>query len=455
MRLKFVYAAIGALPVTLLAFSTGPPIKRTGVIDGGVNCSACHSTFAPANSDARGSVTLTNVQPYVPGTPQTLRVTVMHPDAQRWGFQLTARFVTGGGTLKAGTLTPLTAETKVVCDDGSFIGTPGPCAANQHEWIEHANAPRTAQGQGHTFEFQWTPPSDENGDIMFYFAGNAANGDGTFNGDRIYTSTMRIPLSTTAACPLTQRPQIRNAVNAGAHAGPFSANSMVEIYGSNFQAGSRTRQVGAGDINNNVFPSSLSCIAVEIDGMRAPVTYVQQDQINVQAPTTTKTGPVTMIVIANPRRPNELRSDPATVTLQQPAPSFFTLGTTKSIAAQFAGTADVVADPSVVPGARAAKPGDVVTLYGTGFGPTTPAVEAGQIPAGLAPIQGQVSVSIGGVNVPAADVTYAGLSPGSISGLYQFNVKIPDSVRDGDAPVVITLPGGAVTQTGATIPIKR
>ncbi len=451
---KFFYSASIAFPITLLAYHTGPPVKRTGNVDGGLTCTACHLTFRPANSDPAGSVRIENLQPYVPGVPQNLRVIVQHPQALRWGFQLTARFVTGGGTLKAGSFTPTNAETKVVCDDGTEVGSPGPCGANQMEWIEHADAPITALGAGHTFEFQWTPPPDENGDIMFYVAGNAANADGTNSNDRIYNATARITLAGEAACPLTQRPQLRTAVNAGSHSGPFSPNSMVEIFGSNFQAGSRTRLVGAGDLGTGRFPTTLSCIAVEVNGVRAPVTYVQQDQINIQAPTLTTSGPVTVVVFGNAGKPNELRSDPATVTLQQAAPSFFTFGVTKSIAAQFAGTASIVADPSVVPGAKVAKPGDLVTLYGTGFGITSPALEAGQIASGIAGITAPLTVSIGGTTLAASDILYAGLSPQSISGLFQFNVRVPASTPDGDATVVITL-GGVSTQAGATIPVKK
>jgi uncharacterized protein (TIGR03437 family) len=265
---------------------------------------------------------------------------------------------------------------------------------------------------------------------------------------------VRIPLSQDAACSMTQRPQIRTAVNAGSHTGPFSSNSMVEIYGANFQSGSRTRLVSEGDLGSGVYPTVLACIAVEIGGVRAPVTYAQQDQINVQAPTLTATGPVTMVVVANPGKPNELRSDVASLTIQPAAPSFFTFGSTNSIAAQFAGKADVVAAPNVVAGARPAKPGDIVTLYGTGFGATSPALQAGQIGSGQARLTDSVTISIGGVTLGPEDILYAGLSPQSISGLFQFNVRIPAAVKDGDAAVTITTKGVS-TQAGATIPVLR
>jgi uncharacterized protein (TIGR03437 family) len=457
MRLKFVYAAIAAFPVTMLAFSTGPPIKRTGVIDGGANCTACHSTFAPANSDARGSVKLEGLTNYNPGVAQNLKVSVSHPEARRWGFQLTARFVSNGAM--AGNFLIKDDSVKVVCDDGSTAavsrGTPGPCTNNQLSWVEHANAPRTADGAGYSFEFTWQPPADENGDIVFYFAGNAADGSSSPTGDRIYTGTQRISLSPTAGCPITKKPTVRNAVNAGPHSGAIAPNTMIEIYGNDFQAGSRQRLVGLGDLGSGKFPKELSCIAVEIDGTRIPIFYVQQDQINAQAPTTTKTGPVPLFVIANPGRSNELRSDMATVTMQAVAPSFFTFGATKSIATQVAGKADIVADPSVVPGAAPAKPGDTVTLYGSGFGATNPATQSGDIVAGQAPITGTATITIGGVAVPAGDIQYFGLSPQSISGLYQINVKVPASVADGNAPVVVTMSDGSKSPADAYIPVKK
>ena len=63
-------------------------------------------------------------------------------------------------------------------------------------------------------------------------------------------------------------------------------------------------------------------------------------------------------------------------------------------------------------------------------------------------------MTIGGITLGPDDVPYAGLSPGSVSGLYQFNVRIPATVSDGDLPVVIRV-GGVATQDGATIPVRR
>jgi uncharacterized protein (TIGR03437 family) len=137
--------------------------------------------------------------------------------------------------------------------------------------------------------------------------------------------------------------------------------------------------------------------------------------------------------------------------MQATAPALFTLGASKSVAAQFAGSADIVADPSIFPGGKPAKPGDSVTLYGTGFGFTQPVWQAGEIPNQTAQFQGVVTVTIGGA--PAA-VQYAGLAPGSISGLYQFNVQVPQSAPSGNQPVSVAL-NGVSTPPGVTIPVQR
>src|SRR5262249_14584533 len=79
-----------AVPFTLLAFSTGPPIMRTGAaVDGGLACNVCHISFS-LNDDSGGSVVI-RANAYTPGVKQLIEVQVNHPDAQRFGFQLTAR----------------------------------------------------------------------------------------------------------------------------------------------------------------------------------------------------------------------------------------------------------------------------------------------------------------------------------------------------------------------------
>ncbi len=137
-------------------------------------------------------------------------------------------------------------------------------------------------------------------------------------------------------------------------------------------------------------PTELACVSVKVtgpgvpQGLFLPITYVQADQINAQMPVFSGTGPVTLQVILNPGQGNQITSDVLTLNGLQPfSPAFFLFPNSTSIAAQIAGTATTVASPAVVPGGRPAHPGEWVTLYGTGFGATNPAVATGQLAPGI------------------------------------------------------------------------
>ena len=93
-----------------------------------------------------------------------------------------------------------------------------------------------------------------------------------------------------------------------------------------------------------------------------------------------------------------------------------------------------------------AKPGDVILLFGTGFGPTDPATDFGQTFGGAPVTANTVTATIGGV---PATVTFAGLI---FPGEYQFNIVVP-AVPSGDNLVVLTVKG-VNSQPGAHLSVK-
>jgi uncharacterized protein (TIGR03437 family) len=95
----------------------------------------------------------------------------------------------------------------------------------------------------------------------------------------------------------------------------------------------------------------------------------------------------------------------------------------------------------------AAKTGDTVELFGVGFGPTTPAVSAGQSFSGAASTNSPVSLLINNVNVTPS---FAGLSS---AGLYQINLTIPPGLGTGDVPLVATV-GGMETEPTTVISLQ-
>lgn len=188
-----IQAGVLCLFVAVLAYarSTGPDRGYTGAPSDIGDCSACHDTFHQANVGP-GSVSITgNPTIYEPGETYTLSITVQDPNRKRWGFQLTA--VDSHG-LRAGKFIPLGSDTQIA---QTGIG------AFDRQYIEHSES-GTFPGTkgGHTWDIQWTAPSADVGSVQFYAAANAANSDGTNQGDYIYT-TSAISESSSTSVTLT------------------------------------------------------------------------------------------------------------------------------------------------------------------------------------------------------------------------------------------------------------
>ena len=84
-----------------------------------------------------------------------------------------------------------------------------------------------------------------------------------------------------------------------------------------------------------------------------------------------------------------------------------------------------------------------IVMYGIGFGTVTPNTPAGQFANGQTMLTSSLNIYFAGT---AADLTYQGLSPGSI-GLYQFDMVIPNVAAGNLVPVTFTLGGAAGAQT--------
>ena len=92
-------------------------------------------------------------------------------------------------------------------------------------------------------------------------------------------------------------------------------------------------------------------------------------------------------------------------------------------------------DFSLVTAAKPARPGETLTLFASGLGPTRPGVEPGQpFPAdALQVVNSPVEVLLNGI---PAEVLYAGGYPGAVDR-YQVNFRAPDGVLSGSASVQV------------------
>jgi hypothetical protein len=190
-----------------LAFSSGPPDALTGA-PGENTCTSCHTSF-PLNSGA-GMISVSGVPgSWTPLTDYDLTVTVEDGDAQRWGYEFTVLDVNGGS---AGTL--------VLLDGDSQLSTTG-----GRTYAKHTSAgTRLGMTGAASWTVRWTSPSSGGGDITFYAAGNAANGDFGSFGDRIYsTSTVWSEGGLSAAGP----PVLAEARLGAAFPNPFNPLTTI------------------------------------------------------------------------------------------------------------------------------------------------------------------------------------------------------------------------------------
>jgi uncharacterized protein (TIGR03437 family) len=89
-----------------------------------------------------------------------------------------------------------------------------------------------------------------------------------------------------------------------------------------------------------------------------------------------------------------------------------------------------------------AKPGDFITIYGSGGGPTSPAAVDGAFWPLTTPFPLLTLPVIVTVGSATASVLYAGASPLSPSGIFQINALLPSNLPASAAsPLVLTIGG--------------
>ena len=454
-----------ALPLGLFAHTVGTPVGRAGAPtdNGGLTCIECHT-------GGLGSASFTvSVLPYTPGRSQSISIILgIDSAAQDFGFQLTARLASD--TAKdAGYFLP-TDDSQVYCANGHA----GPCGGAAVQFLTHTAASTTPSSPGkRIWSATWVPPGRDIGPVHFYVAGVAGINtmiSGTKE-DHTYATDFIVPA---APCnlpgPVSIAPGGGSVADGASFRGTISSNGLISIFGSNFMAPSTVvpspggYSATANDLVNGNWPTELGCVGVQVttpDGTasRVPVFFVSPGQINAQAPKFAAGGQAQVQVILNPdaNPPQKVVSNIYQVKAAPVAPSLFTFngqGTGNVAALDANKNNGYLADPSVVPGGVSAAPGDIIQIYGTGFGDTNPAYQPGVF-AEVSPLPrltNPVSVTIGGVALSAQDIQYAGLAFDA-PGLYQLNVRVPN-VPDGDQLISVAM-GNSTSQTNATIPIKH
>src|SRR3984957_6509765 len=449
------------VPIALLAYEYGPDPRYTGAPgDNALACanSGCHTGLAaggPINAGGGGvTATFSSGTTYTPGGPPiTITVTVTDPVNTHYGFQMTARLETDLVNGQAGDFTAGTHQL-VICDDGSVKPAKGCPSSTPVEFIEH-DYPQGSQVSTTPYTFTWTPPATNEGDVAFYVAGNAVNGNLQADaGDHVYTNHYVL----TVACTNTAPPVITSVDSASGYGGYsyFGSGTWLEIKGSNLADSAYPRLTAAtnpgqwtsADFTGSNAPTSLDGVSVSVNGKPAYVWYLSTGQLNVQAPEDTASGNVA-ITVTN----CNATSSPIMFARRALAPGFlaptnYTANGTQYMVATFqTGGAYVL---NTATGAafgltsRPAKPGDEIILYGIGFGDVTPSILPGVIAGASNTLVNPVTISFG--STQAKTPAYQGLAGGFV-GLYEFYVTVPTGLANGDYQINVSQNGTTVPQT--------
>jgi len=209
------------------------------------------------------------------------------------------------------------------------------------------------------------------------------------------------------------------------------AGSVFALFGQNLA----TKPAGA---ITTTLPTQLLNTKVTVNGEPAPLFYVDPMQIDAQMPWDIPGNSVASVMVTNGS------------SVSNAAAVYVPAGGTPGIS-EFANDRAVVvnADNSVNEGSAPASVGDEVVVYFTGGGPVMASgnlITGSPAPAGLSPVTGENSITVGGVQ---ATVVYMGLTAGAI-GLYQSNFLVPQ-IAKGTYPVVITIAGEASNNPVMTV----
>ncbi len=275
---------------------------------------------------------------------------------------------------------------------------------------------------------------------------------GTYPGTLTFTPTtpgyspITVAVTLVLSATVPPAPSISAVVNGASFAASQSiaSNTFVTIQGTNLSTATNT---WGSSIIGGALPTSLSGVTVSFSGTPGYISYVSPTQINVLVPPLSIGAP--LVQVTN----NGAVSSSLTVGVAPESPAFFTLSGNQVVATRQDYTYAV--KNGTIPGLTTtpAKPGDVLILWGTGFGTTNPVTLPGFVTPSDTTYSTVQPISVTIDNVPAT-VYGAALAPG-FAGLYQVAIQVPASLTNGDWQLVATTQDGFSSPGGVILTVQN
>jgi len=217
----------------------------------------------------------------------------------------------------------------------------------------------------------------------------------------------------------SRRPRIAadGVVDGAAFFPVIAPNGWSSMLGEFFLEG--TRVWGGDDFVEGQLPTELDGVRIEVDGVSAAVQFLSNNQINF-LPLNAQADGLVDIRVTTPSGESVV----SRVFLSEVLPEFFRFSPQglRYVAAVhpdgvFVGPSDLFGGAVAT---RPARPGDVIQVFGTGWGATDPPTDPANLVAAPVPLADEATIEIGGL---PARVLFGGIIG---SGLYQFNVETPE-----------------------------
>jgi uncharacterized protein (TIGR03437 family) len=224
-------------------------------------------------------------------------------------------------------------------------------------------------------------------------------------------------------------PRVVSAVNAASYRSvEVAPGELLALFGE--RIGGASLSVAA--LINGALPTDLAGTRFWVNGVAAPVLYTSNGQSSLVTPWLAEGEKIFRLEVERDGK----RSIPWLLPVSPRQAGIFTAsGTGEGVAAA------LNADGSVHSEQDRIEDGGVVVLFGTGFGRLERVGSSGATAIEAVRVSGEVRCSVAG---KAAEVLYAGTSPGLLEAVNQINIRLPKGLGAGPHSLELNL-GGATS----------
>lgn len=176
-------AVCATFTFTLIGNTGGAPAGYTNA-PGESDCTSCHSGTLQISGTNYNNISLTGDFTgggYIPDSTYTITLTYTHTGKRKFGYQLTCL---DGQDKMAGSFTLVSGNNKSRINSASILG-------GNRSYLNQTSAGTSGTGSI-TWEFKWTAPATNKGDVTFYTVVNSTNNVSGNAGDIIIAREFKI-----------------------------------------------------------------------------------------------------------------------------------------------------------------------------------------------------------------------------------------------------------------------